>query len=322
MSQRAGGGSVLVALMWMAGLCLIVGLAGCGEKPGENGHGGGRVQVFVNIPPQAYLAERIGGENVDVHTLVGPGQEPHTFSPTPKQMMALGRASIYFRGGMPFEQRLIEKLDGSTGDLRMVDLNEGITLRRLGGHHEHADHNAEHEEHTHSEAMKRHLDPHVWLSPPALKIQSRNIAQALKEVDPDNATAYETHLNELVQDIDRLHSRLQKSLAAYKGRTFYVFHPAFGYFARAYGLDQRAVQVEGKSPTPRQLQELIQMARDENVRIIFVQPQFESRSAEAVAEAIDGAVVPLDPLARDVLSNLEKIARQVEDALKNPRQTR
>lgn len=300
------------ALFYGIILVVAVGLMGCGG--GDDG-ANGDVQVFVNIAPQAYLAGRIGGEHVEVHTLVGPGQEPHTFSPTPKQMMALGRADLYFRGAMPFEGRLMSKLGGSSGTLKVVDLNEGIRMRRHGEQHgptEQAGEDAEH--HAHGE-MEEHLDPHVWLSPPALQVQARNIADALREEDPAHAAHYERRLNEFLQEIGRLHGRLKEALGAYEGRAFYVFHPAFGYFARAYGLEQRAVQVEGKSPTPKQLQELIRRAREEKVRIIFVQPQFESRSAAAVAKAIDGAVVPLDPLARDVPANLEKIAREVERAL-------
>lgn len=294
---------------------LAVGLVGCDGGKEEAGPEGGSVEVFVNIPPQAYLAEQIGGEHVNVHTLVGPGQEPHTFSPTAKQMMALGRADLYFRGAMPFERRLMSKLGGATGDLGIVDLNEGIKLRRLGEDHEPPDHGAGHTEHRGGGEREKHPDPHVWLSPPALKVHARNMAAALGEEDPEHAPYYEKRLKEFLQQVDGLQERLEESLATYEGRTFYVFHPAFGYFARAFGLEQRAVQVEGKDPTPRQLQELIRRAREENVRIIFVQPQFESRSAEAVAKAINGAVVPLDPLARDVLANLEKIAREVERAL-------
>jgi zinc transport system substrate-binding protein len=229
--------------------------------------------------------------------------------------MSLGRADLYFRGSMPFERRLLGKLSGSTGDLTVVDLNEGIQMRHFGETHHHAEHEGNDTGHHEEDKAHEHLDPHTWLSPPALMTQAANVASALRDADPVHSSHYEKRLRQFEQEVDDLHERLKKALAPYAGRAFYVFHPAFGYFARAYGLEQKAVQVEGKSPTPRQLQELIRRARAENVRIIFVQPQFESRSARAVAEAIEGAVVPLDPLARNVIANLEKIAAQVERAL-------
>ena len=167
--ERVFGRWLIVGVLVCTGAVLLAaGLTGCG--PAGDGEAEGRVQVIVNIPPQAFLAGRIGGEHVEVHTLVGPGQEPHTFSPTPKQMMALGRADLYFRGGMPFEQRLISKLDGSTGDLEVVNLNEGIRMRRLGEHHGRSEHTEEHAGHHEHGQMEKHPDPHVWLSPPALNI--------------------------------------------------------------------------------------------------------------------------------------------------------
>ncbi len=109
-----------------------------------------------------------------------------------------------------------------------------------------------------------------------------------------------------------MHTRLRNELLPYKGKTFYVFHPAFGYFAAAFGLKQRAVEAGGRSPSPRQLAALIEQARKEKVRIIFVQPQFDQKGAEAIARAIDGTVINLDPLAYDVLGNFSRIAESLD----------
>ena len=159
------------------------------------------------------------------------------------------------------------------------------------------------------------MDPHVWLSPPEIKIQARNIARALREADPEREEAYEANLEDFLREVDEVHDRLREALAPYRGRTFYVYHPAFGYFARSYGLEQKAVETGGRGPTGRELLSLIEQAREENVRVIFVQPQFRSDSAETIADAINGVVISLDPLAEDVLSNLLDIGDRVGRAL-------
>jgi len=307
---------------------------------------GSRLETFVSIPPQAYLVERVGGRHVGVQVLVQAGQEPHTFKPTPKQMMALGRARVYFRVGMPFETRLLEKIRGSRSDITVVDTVRGIKrvmmsehgphhaeaeehAAREGDHAEHAGHEGDHPEHSghgdvregedhEHEHEKGAPDPHIWLSPPLIKIQARNIADGLKAADPAHADDYEANLKAFLKDVDATHARIRKVLAPFKGEAFYVFHPAFGYFGDAYGLRQEAVEVEGKNPTPKQISALVRKARADGVHIIFVQPQFDRRSVQPVATAIDGVVVPMDPLARDVLKNLESMATQIEKALKKP----
>jgi len=277
------------------------------------------LEVFVSIGPQAYFVRRIGGEHVQVHVLVKPGQEPHTFEPTPRQMMALARARLYFAIGMPFETRLIQKIHARHQRLTVVDTAKGIK-RRMMTHHRGGPHAAERPTEKEHQQRRGHRgpgepDPHIWLSPPLIKVQAKNIAEALIAADPEHGEHYKKNLASFLRDIDRTHARIGHLLKPYKGRSFYVFHPAFGYFADAYGLKQKPVEMEGKRPTPRQLSRLIQSARADGVKIIFVQPQFSSKSAEAVAWAINGAVVPIDPLAPDVLKNLQQMADKIERAL-------
>lgn len=295
-------------------LCLLaLLLSGACSERAERGE---RLEVFVSIPPQAYFVERVGGEHVSVSVLVAPGQEPHTFRATPKQVVALSRARLYFTVGVPFEERLVPKLEGREG-LTVVDSIQGIERHAMGEHgHDHgADHEGAEEPRGHDDGGAA-PDPHVWLSPPLIKIQAQNIAEALIAADPGNAEAYREGLEAFTQEIDATHARLTAVLAPFRGQAFYVFHPAFGYFADAYGLKQEAVEAEGKAPTPKRLSELMRRARDDGVRIIFVQPQFDKRAARSVADAIGGAVVPMDPLAGDVLKNLQDMASAVEMSLK------
>ncbi len=294
----------------------------------------GRLSIYTNIPPQAYIVKRIAGEKADVKTLVSPGDDPHTFSPSPRQIMDLGKADIYFHGIMPFGRRLAETIADSSPGLRIVDITEGIRFREIEEHSPHHEHHGEHSSdnnghgHAHdytendSDHKKNHhhdcgegKDPHVWLSPPEIKIQARIIADTLIDIDPQNNDYYNNNLKQFSDELDETHATLTEILGPYKGRTFYVYHPAFGYLARTYGLKQEAVETGGRSPSARHLRTLIKQARSENVRVIFVQPQFEARSAQAIAEEIDGAVIRLDPLKEDILDNLMHIADQIESTL-------
>ena len=270
------------------------------------------VRVFVSILPQAWFVQRIGGPHVEVYVLVGPGQSPHTFEPTPRQMADLARARLFFTTGWPFETRVLEKARSIHPGLQVIDLRQGITLRRFtdeeagqGGEDEDKD-----EGHRAGEP-----DPHIWLNPRLAAIQAARIAQALAAADPDRAAEFQKNLETLQDDLRRTDERLARVLAPLRGQTFFVFHPAFGYFADAYGLRQRAVEIEGKEPTARGLADLIEKARAAGVRIIFIQPQFSAKSAGAVARAIGGAVVPMDPLAADYLANLEAMADKIVRAL-------
>ena len=261
-----------------------------------------KLDVFVSIPPQADFVERIGGSHVNIHVLVPTGQEPHVFEPTPRQMMALGKTDIYFMvGTLPFESRLRKKLLATNPAMKIMDTSRGISF--LKQHPD--DHGHKHEQ----------SDPHIWLGPPEIKIQARNITDELIKAAPDNAVDFIKNLKTFLNTLDTLDGRIQKTLKKHHSQTVLSFHAAFGYFLRAYGLKQEAVEVNSRRPTPKQLQALIKEARADDVKIIFVQPQFDRRSAETVAQAIGGVVVAMDPLAKDVLANLEDIAVKVEKAL-------
>ena len=265
-----------------------------------------QAKVFVSIAPQADLAERIGGPLVSVNVLVGPGQNHHTFEPAPKQMAELASARVYFTIGLPFEQRLLDKVRAANPDLKCIDSRAGIALRAMETEEEPG------------EAAHKHgaQDPHVWLSPPNAKVIAANICRGLKQVDAAHAEVYEQNLAALQRDLDACHARIAAALAPFKGDAFYVYHPAFGYFADAYGLRQVPVEIEGKEPTAKQLAGLIARAKADRVRVIFVQQQFPKHAAETIAKEVGGAVVSLDPLARDFIRNTEMIAEQLRTAFK------
>lgn len=259
------------------------------------------VKAFVSIAPQKYFVERIGGDRVEVSVLVAAGADPHTYEPKPRQMSELARAGVYFAVGVDFEKAWMKKISATNPQLRIVSTDEGIAKTAGAGHlHGH----------------ERSADPHVWLSPPLVKIQAHHIARALSEVDPAHRAVYEENLAAFGREIENLHAELKSLFAASQGTRFMVVHPSWGYFAQAYGLEQVAVEIEGKDPKPAQLQELIRRARADGIRVVFAQPQFSAKSAEMIAREIGGGVIAADPLAADWAANLRAVALKFQAALR------
>ncbi len=303
-----------------------------------------KVPVFVSIAPQKFFVQQIGRDLVDVQILVAPGADPHSYEPKPQQMAALSKATIYFAIGVPFEKVWLEKIAATNPQMTIVHTDRGIQKMVMGAHHhdghaveEHEGHhrtqaNAEHHregDHQHGNgdhhAEKEHdgdhhehagLDPHIWLSPPLVRTQARTISTALKTIDPANRGVYDANLRQFVTQIDRLDNELRQTLGGQSGMQFMVFHPAWGYFADAYGLQEVPIEIEGKDPKPAQLKALIQHARESDIRVVFVQPQFSTKSASVVAQEIGGQVVFADPLAEDWMANLREVAAKFKAALR------
>ncbi|XOF34347.1 MAG: metal ABC transporter solute-binding protein, Zn/Mn family [Candidatus Electrothrix sp. YB6] len=278
------------------------------------------MQVFVSIAPQKWLVDRVGGELVDTHILLDKGQDPHLYQPTPEKLTALFRSRLYLIAGMPFEQEIARKIASDTG-VRIIDVTEGIRKVPMIEHDGHNDpdknEHDQHEEHQHEdpEDQHDHLDPHVWLAPLNLRQMAKNTAAALADADPENGAVYRQNLQTVTEQLTRLHKEISKQLAPFRGAAFFVFHPAFGYFAHAYGLHQEAVETEGKAPSAKQLYALVRQARKKKVKVLFVQPQFDRKNAHTVAQAIHGTLVELDPLAEDVEQNLRLMADRISAAL-------
>ena len=282
-----------------------------------------KIGVFVSILPQKYFVQQIGKDLVDVQVMVQPGASPATYEPRPRQMAAITRAKIYFSIGVPFENTWLAKIASSNPDMKVVYTDRDIQKIAMADHYHH-------EEERHHQESGRHpegkddgshdnqgiADPHIWLSPPLVSIQARAILTALQEVDPVHRSAYEANYNAFNSEITALNAELTDIFTGKRGTQFMVFHPAWGYFARTYGLKQIPVEIEGKNPKPGQLKELIKYARKNDIKIIFVQPQFSAKSAEVIARGIGGQVVFADPLAEDWALNLRDAARKIKAALR------
>lgn len=316
----------LLLLIWCAG----------------NGWSAEKVPVFVSILPQKTFVQQIGGDRVSVQVMVQPGASPATYEPKPRQMAALAGTRLYFSIGVPFENAWLEKIAAANPDMAVVHTDEGIHKLAMAAHHhdeaaEHgeekahedhgkhheADHDGDHHEGEHHEGDREEghhghhgLDPHVWLSPALVRIQAGHILSALKQADPGHAGEYEKNYTHFLEKISRLDAELKDVFKGKQGLQFMVFHPAWGYFAHAYGLTQVPIEIEGKDPKPAQLEKLIRHAREHSIRMVFVQPQFSAKSAEVVAREIGGKVAFADPLAEDWEANLQYVARQFKAALK------
>ncbi|UCG80293.1 MAG: zinc ABC transporter substrate-binding protein [Desulfobacterales bacterium] len=263
---------------------------------------GNTIKVFVSILPQVYFVKRVGGERVDIAVMVGPGHSPATYEPVPKQMAELSKAKLYFRIGVPFENAWMHRLSKANPNMKVIDTQRGIELLAMKthphGHHAGA--------HIHGKGLK---DPHVWLSLRRVKVLSKNIYDALVSEDPAHKSFYADNLNAFHHDLDKMDKGIAEILRDLRTRKFMTFHPAWGYFARDYGLEQVPVEIEGKEPTARALGYLIEQAKKEEIRVVFVQKQFSKKSAEAVAWSIGGKVIQIDPLAADYLANMGEIAQ-------------
>jgi zinc transport system substrate-binding protein len=292
---------VLIGMFLISGVFLLIcsGPAQAGKK----------LAVFVSIPPQKYFLHQIGKQRVDVQVMVQPGASPATYEPKPRQMAAISKAHIYFAVGVPFEKTWLKKIAAANPDMQVVHTDHGIPKIPMAANHTESE---RHREKDHHGA----LDPHIWLSPTLVMTQARTILNALVEIDPAHRSVYEVNYRAFVSKLVALDDELKNIFAGKQGFQFMVFHPSWGYFARAYGLQQVPVEIEGKNPKPAQLKALIEHAKKKHINIIFVQPQFSSRSAGLVAKEIGGQVIFADPLAPDWSGNLREVAQKFKVALR------
>ncbi len=271
--------------------------------------GNEKLKVFVSILPQKYFAERLLADNGTVEVLIGPGMSPHTFEPLPQQMGKLSRSDLFFTVGIPFEKILISRIKNLCPNLLIVPTDENIVKIPMTEEHHH-DEACLHDEHEHESGV----DPHFWLDPLRALTMAENMAKAISSLKPELVDKINANLEEIKKDLNKLDSELTQKLLSFKGQTLLVFHPAFGYFTNKYGMIQKAVEIEGKEPAPRQLGELIRNCRSEGIKVIFVQKQFPASTAKTIAASIGGSVIAIDPLAEDYLNNLRTIAGVVADS--------
>jgi zinc transport system substrate-binding protein len=288
-------------------------LSGCGRNSSPStAASDGKIKLYGLIPPVVWLASQIGGDKVSCDVLVPPGQSVHSYKPTPRDIARLLAADYYLLIGLPMENSTIRKVlaDSKT---KIVDITTGIKRRQISAA-DSCDHDHDHDHghaHDHDHSHDKHeqfYDTHVWMSPANNLEMAEAICRLLEEIDPAGKDTYRANLNTLIEKIRAVDASLVKQLAPWKGKKFMVYHPAFGYFADHYGMVQEAVETGGKSPTPKQLEKLVKEARAENVKLIFVQPQFPQNSAQAISEALGAEIIMVDPQRSDILAVYQDIA--------------
>ena len=265
--------------------------------------------ITVSILPQKYFVKRIVEDKFKINVMVGPGQEPHTYEPLPRQLMELSDSQLYLAIGLSFEDILLKKIRNINPDIKIINTQEGIMLRKLDTHESH-DYDSDH---NHGD---NNNDPHIWLSPGLVKKQAINIYNAVILIDPGNEKFYKRNLDGFLSDLDKLSLEIKNAFSNIKNKEFMVFHPSWGYFANEFGLKQISIEIEGKEPTSKQLAKIIELAKEKNIKVIFVQKQFSSNSAKAIADEIKGTIVVIDPLNENYMDNLKNIADSINKGIR------
>lgn len=275
------------------------------------------INVMVSILPQKTFVEAIGGDKVKVSLMVQPGNSPHTYEPKPSQMKDIAKADIYFIIGVEFEKVWLQKFRDLNAGMVISDLSQGAKKREMEVHHHEGkeegheayhdhDHEDEHDETHHS------LDPHIWTAPYNVSLIASNIYHALSKLDPENASYYKKNLEQFKANIEKTDKKIREILAdTPEGTPFMVFHPAWGYFAEAYGLEQLPVEIEGKEPKPRELMSLVKEAKEHKVKAIFTQPEFSDATARLISKELGIKVIKVSPLAPDWSQNLINLANAI-----------
>lgn len=261
--------------------------------------------ITVSILPLKYLTQRITGDRFTINVMVPPGDNVESYEPVAMQMKDLSLSSLYLMiGHLPFELSQKERFQSVNPEMGIIDLSVGVNLL-TGNHYRHAEH---------SDAI--HSDPHIWLSPISVRYMVKNILEAVIRIDPEQSSYYRNNYEILTRDINQLDSLFLSAFQGAVDRSFMVFHPAWSYLARDYHLEQIAIEWEGKSPSPADIRRLIDQGRQNHIRIIFIQKQFDTADAQTIADEIGARVVVLDPVAEDWLIAMKHTAEILSGAMK------
>lgn len=273
--------------------------------------------IAVSILPQQYFASRIAGNRADILVLVGAGQSPHSYEPTPAQMARLAKARVWVTSGTDFEIALEPKVSAQFPNLKIVHGTEGVTFRTLQEFEEEIPDEHEGDEHEGDEHHHdSNIDRHSWLGRTPAKIMAAHVRDALSLIDPESSEFYRINQEALASDIDLTFDSLKKDLAHLEGKNVLVYHPSFGYFFDEFGIRQNSVETGGKEPTAKTLAAMIERAKKDEVPAVFVQAQFPVAAARTVASQAGATVVALDPLAPDWLANIRKMGEALKNAYK------
>lgn len=255
---------------------------------------GNKILVAASVIPQTEFIEKVGGDRVIVISMIPPGAG-HTYDPSPRQLEDLSKADLYLQlgSGEPFETNHMQTFIQMNPNMTVINSSEGLTLIQNG--------NA--------------TDPHIWTSPKCAVVMVENTYRGLAGIDPANASYYRANADAYIAELQVLDAELQNRLSGLRSHDFMVYHPAWGYFSRDYGLTQIAVEVDGKEPAPRDIIKYIDLAQQNNISVIFVQEQVSVAGATAIAEGFGGDVYVIDPLAKEYILNIRHVGQVLADEM-------
>ena len=291
-----------------------------------------QVNVTTSILPTKFFVEKIAGDDAKISTMVVDGANPHTYEPRPAQMKELENSEIYFGvGGTEFDNVWVEKFKKQYPKIKFVDTASGIEKMKNHDHdedhddhdehdHDDHDHHAKHHEHDDDDHKKHHhhgkFDPHVWMDPVLAKTQAQNILNALKEKYPADAAKFDENFAKFVKELDELDAYAKEKLGALNGGKFLIYHPALGYFAHRYNLEELSVEIEGKEPKPAELKELIDTAKEEKIKTIFIAKGFPTKAAQTIAKETGANVVKIDILSEQWDKSMREIIDEIAKSMK------
>lgn len=278
-------------------LLLVLGLISCtNQTPNQKSN---KQTITVSVLPQKYFVEKILGDKFNINVMIPPGASPVTYEPSPRQMKELSSSTTYFRiGHIEFEKAWMSRLQDLNPEMDIIDLSVNAELIE-------SEHNHETGHHQHG------VDPHIWTSPKEVKKLTELIYQYFVKQYPESKPEFDINYKAFNNEIDSLNSYLESQLQAYQGRKFLIFHPALSYIARDYGLQQITIEIDGKEPTPANIQKIIEVAKKEDIKVVFVQNQFSTHNAEVIANEIKGRVVQIDPLAYNWNESIKMIVDEI-----------
>ena len=242
--------------------------------------------VLVTTAPYATFVQRIAGDLIKVDVLVPPGTNPHIYEPTPKQVQKILGVHIWFRLGESIEARVFDAMKERNPELIAVDLTKGFDLQEEAG---------------------EGFDRHLWMSPKLAMQQAKIIAQTLQEAYPEHKETFDQGLDSLLADLSQLDQELAKELMPIKGQAMLVSHPAFGYFCEEFGLQQLSVEFEGKDPLPQDIARMLDAARQNTVRSVFILPEYNNKGAILIAEELHLPIYEIDPYSKDYFETMRKL---------------
>ncbi|MGO1370413.1 MAG: metal ABC transporter solute-binding protein, Zn/Mn family [Senegalia sp. (in: firmicutes)] len=293
-------------------LIVLLALTGCSD--GELADDDGKITVAAGIPPIKGFIDAITQGDMEVVTMIPPGNSPTNYQPSPKELQKFSDAKVYFAMGVPAENsNIIPKAKDLNENIEIVNLAKGVSevypMRNFSEDEDHS--HEEDEDHDHEGE-----DPHIWLSPKRVIEMIDIIRDKLIEISPENEETYKENAENYKDELSTIDDSIKETLKGVKNQSFIIYHPSFGYFADDYGLNMIAIEESGKEASAKRITEVIDFAKDNNIKFVFYQGEFSSTQAETIAKEIDGEAIKVNPLSEEYIENMKNISEKFKEVLK------